>query len=375
MTDLGPPATSDRPSVGSGVARCGRGDWGSPVARSGRTVDADLRRRQVELLRDLSARESPRVLFLFAAVIVAFDVGYAVVGIYPPPAYYASDAIQGFYMIAVGIVILRRMVPARWAPTLFASAIVLNNLALNFQYTLVGYSAVGVILLLMASYGAVTLIWRPFLVSAVVMAMVTTFTLLRTDPEQGAGWAVTAYTALLISAVLLYGRSVAVVALARANRTIEQMATRDALTGLLNRHGLREASVLLAALVERQHVPMFAVFVDVNGLKSVNDVHGHEVGDTVLLRTARALEAQLRESDLLCRWGGDEFVILGAGQAPDAQELADRVSSSIDVTGMEGRWIPDVHVGTASGPGHDVESLIGRADSAMYERRRGLDDR
>ena len=311
------------------------------------------------------------MLFLFAAVIVVFDVGYAVVGIIPPPAYYISDAIQGVYLVAAGIAIVRRWVPARWAPAVFASAIVVNNLALNFQYTLVGSSAVGVILLLMASYGAVTLMWRPFLISAAVMAVVTTYTLLTVDPEQGPGWAVTAYTALLISAVLLYGRSTAVIELASANRTIEQMATRDALTGLLNRHGLRESSPLLAALVERSHVPMFAVFVDVNGLKSVNDTHGHQLGDLVIVRTARALEAQLRESDLLCRWGGDEFVILGAGEAPDARELAERISSSIDASGFDGRWNPDVHTGSASGPGHDVEALIGWADTAMYEQRRG----
>lgn len=311
------------------------------------------------------------MLFLFAAVIVVFDVGYALVGIFPPPAYYVSDTVQGAYMVVVGILILRRSVPVRWAPALFASAIVVNNVALNFQYTLVGYSAVGVILLLMASYGAVTFVWRPFLISAAVMAALTTYTLVTVDPEQGPGWAVTAYTALLISAVLLYGRSTAVLELASANRTIEQMATRDALTGLLNRHGLREAGPLLAALVERSQVPMFAVFVDVNGLKAVNDTHGHHLGDLVLVRTARALEAQLRESDLLCRWGGDEFVILGAGVAPDARDLAERIASSIDVSGFEGCWTPDVHTGAASGPGHDVEALIGWADTAMYEQRRG----
>ena len=324
----------------------------------------------MEILRDLSARESPRVLFLFTAIIVVFDIGYAVLGIFPPPAYYLSDLVQGAYMVVVGVVILRRMVPVRWAPALFASAIVVNNLALNVQYTLVGYSAVGVILLLMASYGAVTLLWRPFLVSAAIMAAVTTFTLVSVDPEQGPGWAVTAYTALLISGVILYGRSAAVIALATANRTIEEMATRDALTGLLNRHGLREASPLLVSLVERARVPMFAVFVDVNGLKAANDAHGHQIGDLVLVRTAQALQSQLRESDLLCRWGGDEFVILGAGEAPDPQELAARISSSIDVAGLEGRWTPAVHTGTASGPGHDIDALISRADTAMYQQRR-----
>lgn len=354
----------------------GRGnEAGGAVHWVAQAVDPDLRERQLRLLRDQSARESPRVLFLFAAIIVLFDVGYALVGIIPPPAYYVSDAVQGAYLLIVGIVILRRMVPVRWAPGLFASAIVVNNLALNFQYTLVGYSAVGVILLLMASYGAVTLVWRPFLISAAVMAAVTTFTLDSVDPENGQGWAVTAYTALLISAVLLYGRSSAVLELASANRTIEQMATRDQLTGLLNRHGLREASPLLAALVDRAQQPMFAVFVDVNGLKAVNDTQGHEFGDLVLVRTAKALEAQLRDSDLLCRWGGDEFVILGVGEAPDARELAGRISTSIDASGFDGRWLPDVHTGTASGTGRDIDALIARADTQMYERRRGQEGR
>ena len=334
--------------------------------------DTDLRRRQVEILRELSARESPRVLFLFAAVIVAFDVGYAIVGIVPPLTYYLSDAVQGLYLVIVGIAIMRRMVPVRWAPALFASAIVVNNLALNFQYTLVGYSAVGVLLLLLASYGAVTLMWRPFLVSAAFMAVVTTYTVIMTDPEHGPGWVITAYTALAISAVMLYGRSSAVMVLATANRTIEQMATRDALTGLLNRHGLRESGVVLNSLADRGGVPLFAMFVDIVGLKSVNDAHGHLAGDTVIQRTAQALASQCREGDLLCRWGGDEFVVLGIDDAPDAREFAARVSSAVDSSGLDGQWTPAVHTGAATGRGESIESLIDRADHVMYLNRTEL---
>jgi len=337
-----------------------------------REPDADLRRRQVEILRDLSARESPRVLFLFALVIVAFDAGYAIVGIVPPASYYLSDAVQGVYMVSVGVVILRRMVPVDWAPGLVASAVVVSNLVLNFQYTLVGYSAVGVILLLLASYGAVTLMWRPFLVSAAIMAVVTTYTVIVTDPEQGPGWAVTALAALGVSAAILYGRSRTVIALATANRTIEQMATRDALTGLLNRHGLRESGAILMSLADRGGVPMFALFVDIAGLKGVNDGHGHLVGDTVIRRTAQALASQCREGDLLCRWGGDEFVVLGIDDAPDAQEFAARVSSAVDSSGLDGQWIPAVHTGVASGRGESIESLIDRADRVMYLNRTDL---
>jgi diguanylate cyclase (GGDEF)-like protein len=334
-----------------------------------READTDLRRRQVEILRELSARESPRVLVLFAVVIVAFDAGYALIGIVPPVSYYVSDAVQGAYMVVVAILILRRVVPPRWAPALFASAIVVNNLALNFQYTLVGYSAVGVILLLLASYGAVTLMWRPFLISAAIMAAVTTYTLVTTDPEQGPGWAVTAYTALAISGAILYGRTEAVIAQATANRTIEQLATRDALTGLLNRHGLRESGAVLTAVVDRTGQPMFAMFVDIAGLKRVNDSHGHLIGDLVIVRTAQALASQCREGDLLCRWGGDEFVILGLSAPPDADEFAARVSTAIDMTGLEGQWTPAVHAGSAVGRGESVEALIESADRVMYLNR------
>jgi diguanylate cyclase (GGDEF)-like protein len=336
-------------------------------------IDTDLRSRQLDILRGLSARESPRVLFLFVVVVAAFDVGYAIIGIVPPPVYYATDVVQGGYMLLVGIVIARRMLPDRWAPTLFVSAIVVNNLALNVQYTLVGYSAVGVILLLLAAYGAVTLMWRPFLISAVIMAAVTTYTLLRNDPDNGAGWALTAYTALAVSATILYGRGRAVLALAIANRTIEEMATRDALTGLLNRHGLAEASGLLVGMAERTGTPMFAIFVDIAGLKRVNDGFGHVAGDTVILRTAATLRTECREADLLARWGGDEFVVLGLGEPPEVQEFAVRVAAAIDATGLDGIWTPGVHAGAARGSGESVETLIIRADTAMYDARRDVE--
>jgi diguanylate cyclase (GGDEF)-like protein len=339
------------------------------MRRERRERDGDLRRRQVEILRGLSSSESPRILFAVALVIVAFDVGYAMVGIVPSASYYVSDVVQGLYMVVVGILILRRMIPVRWAPALFASAIVVNNLVLNFQYTLVGYSAVGVILLLLASYGAVTLMWRPFLISAAIMAVATSYTVVVTDPEQGPGWAITALAALAISAAILHGRSRTAIALASANRTIEQMATRDALTGLLNRHGLRESGVILTSLADRGGVPLFAMFVDIVGLKGVNNGQGHLVGDTVIQRTAQALASQCREGDLLCRWGGDEFVVVGVDDAPDAKEFAARVSSAVDPAGIEGQWTPAVHTGAASGRDESIESLIDRADHAMYLNR------
>ena len=335
-------------------------------------MDEEIRRRRDDLLRGLSAREAPRVLILFSVIIVVFDVGFALFGFVSPPSYYVSDAIQGVWNVVTAILIMRAIIPVRWAPAAFALAICVDNAMLNFQYVQVGYSAVGVILLTMMVYGAVTLMWRPFLISAVWMGSLTTYVIMTNDPEAGLGWALTAWTALLVSGTVLYGRTQAVVPLASANRIIEQLATRDALTGALNRHGMEQMMRPLAAVAERSGDPLFATFVDIAGLKKANDTFGHSAGDRVIQRTADALRIQCREGDLLCRWGGDEFVILGIGPMPDPDDFDARVVGSIVVDGLEGKWKPALGVGVSQGADGDIEALISRSDSAMYDRRQGL---
>lgn len=341
------------------------------------TTDSGLRARRDQILRQMSAVESPRILFLFVAIIVLFDVGYAVIGIIPPVEYYISDVVQAVILLVVGVLIARHVISPRWAPAAFAAAIVVNNIALNVQYTIVGYGAVGVILLAAAAYGAVTLMWRPFLVSAAVMAVITSFTLLENDPENGPGWIVAMLTALAVSGVLLYGRQHGALLLAQANQAIEDLATRDDLTGLLNRRGLDESSRALAAMALRRGESMFVVFVDIDGLKGVNDTFGHDAGDLVIERSALALADQCRGADLLCRWGGDEFIVVGLGDAPDSMDFQRRMEQAVDTTGLEGRWTPRVSVGVAgSVHGTDtVDDLIRAADAAMYRSRDGAEPR
>lgn len=197
----------------------------------------------------------------------------------------------------------------------------------------------------------------------------TSWVLITNDPENGLGWSLTAITALLVSGVVLYGRTRAVRPLALANRTIEELATHDAMTGVLNRRGLEAASGVLLPVAERSPEAAFVVFVDVSGLKATNDVYGHAVGDRVITATAEALRLHCRDSDLLCRWGGDEFVILGIGTAPDPDDFIARVISSVDGTDLEGRWEPRLHVGVSSSTQGDLGALIREADAEMYARR------
>lgn len=339
------------------------------AAWSRRVQDPDILARGEAILRGVSVREAPRILFLFVAIIVAFDLGYWAIGIEVPMSYYVSDAVQSIYALAVGVLIMRHKIRPAWVPAAFASSIVVNNLALNYQYLLVGYSAVGVILLLAAAYGGIVLKWRPFLISAGIMGVVTTVVLVTNDPEQGQGWVVTMYTALAVSAVLLYGRRQAVLPLAEANRTIEELALRDALTGVYNRHGLDVVGPQLVAQARREGAPVFAVFVDVSGLKQVNDTFGHSAGDLVIQRTAQGVTAITREADVACRWGGDEFLIVGVGEVPDADEFAARIAASIDSSDLQGIWVPNVGVGVAASAEDDIATIIRTADARMYERR------
>ena len=100
---------------------------------------------------------------------------------------YVSDAIQGLWNIVTAVLIMRGVISQRWAPAAFALAICVDNAMLNYQYTVVGYSAVGVILLTMTVYGAITLLWRPFLISAIWMGALTSYVLITNDAETGVG--------------------------------------------------------------------------------------------------------------------------------------------------------------------------------------------
>lgn len=103
---------------------------------------------------------------------------------------------------------------------------------------------------------------------------------------------------------------------------IEHLATRDALTGLANR---RHAEDVLDQTLRRQRRgarPTALALVDLDHFKRVNDRHGHAVGDAVLVAFARAAEAALRDTDLVARWGGEEFLLVLEGSDPLAAETA-----------------------------------------------------
>ena len=317
-------------------------------------------------------RETPRGMLAFTVIIVIFDALSLAAGIALPAGYILSDILQSAYFLLASFLIGRHIVPAKYAPSLFASAIVVNNLALNYQFTFDPAGAgAGVIQILISVYGALVLFWLPFVASAVVMFAVSSYFFMEYVPVYAEAWMITMFTAFFVSCALMLGRRYMSLKLAQANQTIEAMAVSDQLTGLLNRHGFELSVSGMMALAERSGQGLSVAFIDVSGLKAVNDVFGHETGDVVLTRTAAALRAQARSADLVARWGGDEFLIVGVGELISAEEVGQRIVGALDLAGLEGEWNGQVSVGTAAGDPAELDRLIAAADQHMYARRNG----
>jgi len=130
-------------------------------------------------------------------------------------------------------------------------------------------------------------------------------------------------------AVMLLARDIA--QQLRYERDLQALALVDELTGLANRRGFAFFAEAELARARREHQPsVVVVFADVDGLKQINDVHGHAAGDQAIRLVAQAFKGVLRESDIVARWGGDEFVaLIGEGGQTMAEQLGARLAGAI----------------------------------------------
>jgi diguanylate cyclase (GGDEF)-like protein len=166
---------------------------------------------------------------------------------------------------------------------------------------------------------------------------------------------------------------------ARLTERYHELATTDALTGLANRRHLLEVGERLFKIAARADRPMAAVMIDVDHFKPINDVYGHGAGDAVLREVAERCQGELRDSDLLGRYGGDELVaLLPETGAEGAVGVADRIRDA--VTGQPvhqggGVLVLTLSLGVADSEGcRDLDGLLHHADMALYEaKRRGRD--
>ncbi|OYZ80770.1 MAG: hypothetical protein B7Y12_07660 [Rhizobiales bacterium 24-66-13] len=162
--------------------------------------------------------------------------------------------------------------------------------------------------------------------------------------------------------------------LEEANQKLTQLASLDPLTGTLNRRALRQRLDQEMARANAEGTPLAFIMVDVDDFKPYNDRYGHLAGDVALKEVAQCMRAASRADDAVCRFGGEEFLLL-LPQTPqaEARKVAERVRESIATsTALPERVTVSagVHVYTPSEKGLPIDRLIAQADAALYEAKR-----
>ncbi|WP_439134467.1 sensor domain-containing diguanylate cyclase [Pseudomaricurvus sp.] len=176
---------------------------------------------------------------------------------------------------------------------------------------------------------------------------------------------------LMISAVVLF---IAWITLNRYQRRLEEMASTDKLTGLVSRQVFDRLYHQVVKTTKRHHLPMSLIMADIDHFKRVNDTYGHPMGDRVIRAVAIMMKELTRDADVLCRWGGEEYLILlpdcSLEQAALVAEKIRQISEDQQLKVDDGDLSVTLSLGVAELRENETqESVIARADEALFKAK------
>lgn len=163
-----------------------------------------------------------------------------------------------------------------------------------------------------------------------------------------------------------------------AEESVRQLAFNDTLTGISNRNSFIPYATMLLHTAKRSHQKCALCFFDLNRFKEINDDYGHMAGDAVLIHVAKAISSAIRESDMVARIGGDEFVVLLAGihDLEDTMRITHEIQNAITQTipfdGQELYITASLGVAIYPDDGEEIDMLMSNADTAMYKNKEAL---
>jgi diguanylate cyclase (GGDEF)-like protein len=169
--------------------------------------------------------------------------------------------------------------------------------------------------------------------------------------------------------------ALAVIVINRYHRSLVHAATRDHVTEAFNRQGFEALAGDAISLALRTEQPLSVVLFDLDDFKRFNDTHGHNAGDAALREVARVATALVRRTDVVGRWGGDEFVLLlPACDATAAARIAQGLADAVLTDDTQAAGLPEgisISAGVAElRPTDRMADLVARADEDMYRSRR-----
>lgn len=161
--------------------------------------------------------------------------------------------------------------------------------------------------------------------------------------------------------------------LAQRNVELVRQATLDGLTGIPNRRTIDAHLVAEHQRFQRHGTPFSVIMFDIDHFKAVNDVFGHQAGDDVLRELARIVSQRIRTTDVVGRWGGEEFlIVVRNGTLAEAQELAEQLRARVAAHAFPIDRPVTISLGVAQVLPHEsIEHLVGRADAALYQAKHG----
>lgn len=158
----------------------------------------------------------------------------------------------------------------------------------------------------------------------------------------------------------------------QAKCELERISSTDHLTKIANRHKLEEDANRWIGFCQRQNLPLSIVFIDIDDFKTINDNHGHVLGDFVLTKLTEIIISHLRSSDIIARWGGDEFVILlPSTKLNEAIAATKKIQTAISETIFTKNVLVTCCFGIVEMKDNaSFEHLIQKADSLMYQAKK-----
>jgi diguanylate cyclase (GGDEF)-like protein len=163
--------------------------------------------------------------------------------------------------------------------------------------------------------------------------------------------------------------------LGRQADSLANLSRTDALTGLLNPRGFGVQLRTELKRSKRNHTPLTLLFLDLDGLKAINDRHGHRAGSAALRQIARVIRSELRATDVAARWGGDEFTILapntaGTAAVAFAERIRRRIAAQVGPLALTASIGVATLEGDEEGKRSEATALMRAADAALYEAKK-----